>query len=208
MVKKLERFGRKNARASMNIRPTARNACGRSCRSTSRPIPNCSTARARTSAPRRTRSRSACSTCSRSIPRAAWKRTYSPTAGRRRRLDHGPGFRAADRRCGQPDRPVGIKKFVAECDDLAKKYGPQFEVPKLLRDMAARGRASMPTTIRPRRLDLPLPSHGGGARLTGRGGTPPRRSSKVSNLESATSCLLLSPSGPAATSPKDGEAMN
>ena len=28
---------------------------------------------------------------------------------------------------------------VAECDDLAKKYGPQFEVPKLLRDMAAKG---------------------------------------------------------------------
>jgi 3-hydroxyacyl-CoA dehydrogenase/enoyl-CoA hydratase/3-hydroxybutyryl-CoA epimerase len=34
---------------------------------------------------------------------------------------------------------VGIKQFVTECDDLAKKYGKQFEVPKLLRDMAARG---------------------------------------------------------------------
>ena len=34
---------------------------------------------------------------------------------------------------------VGIKTFVAECDDLAKKYGAQFEVPKLLRDMAAKG---------------------------------------------------------------------
>ena len=34
---------------------------------------------------------------------------------------------------------VGIKTFVAECDALAKKYGPQFEVPKLLRDMAAKG---------------------------------------------------------------------
>ena len=34
---------------------------------------------------------------------------------------------------------VGIKKFVAECDDFAKKYGSQFEVPKLLRDMAAKG---------------------------------------------------------------------
>ena len=34
---------------------------------------------------------------------------------------------------------VGIKTFVAECDDFAKKYGPQFEVPKLLRDMAAKG---------------------------------------------------------------------
>ena len=36
---------------------------------------------------------------------------------------------------------VGIKKFVAECDDLAKKYGPQFKVPKLLRDMAAKGQS-------------------------------------------------------------------
>ncbi len=36
---------------------------------------------------------------------------------------------------------VGIKQFVAECDDLAKKYGPQFEVPKLLRDMAAKGQS-------------------------------------------------------------------
>jgi 3-hydroxyacyl-CoA dehydrogenase/enoyl-CoA hydratase/3-hydroxybutyryl-CoA epimerase len=34
---------------------------------------------------------------------------------------------------------VGVKTFVAECDDLAKKYGKQFEVPKLLRDMAAKG---------------------------------------------------------------------
>ncbi|SJZ40487.1 3-hydroxyacyl-CoA dehydrogenase / enoyl-CoA hydratase / 3-hydroxybutyryl-CoA epimerase [Enhydrobacter aerosaccus] len=36
---------------------------------------------------------------------------------------------------------VGIKKFVAECDEFAKKYGPQFEVPKLLRDMAAKGQS-------------------------------------------------------------------
>lgn len=34
---------------------------------------------------------------------------------------------------------VGIRKFVAECDEFAKKYGKQFEVPKLLRDMAAKG---------------------------------------------------------------------
>ena len=34
---------------------------------------------------------------------------------------------------------VGIKTFVAECDEFAKKYGAQFEVPKLLRDMAAKG---------------------------------------------------------------------
>jgi 3-hydroxyacyl-CoA dehydrogenase / enoyl-CoA hydratase / 3-hydroxybutyryl-CoA epimerase len=36
---------------------------------------------------------------------------------------------------------VGVRQFVAECDDLAKKYGPQFEVPKLLRDMAAKGQS-------------------------------------------------------------------
>ena len=36
---------------------------------------------------------------------------------------------------------VGIKTFVAECDELAKKYGKQFEVPKLLRDMAAKGQS-------------------------------------------------------------------
>ncbi|WP_422036430.1 3-hydroxyacyl-CoA dehydrogenase NAD-binding domain-containing protein [Reyranella sp.] len=34
---------------------------------------------------------------------------------------------------------VGIETFVAECDAFAKKYGAQFEVPKLLRDMAAKG---------------------------------------------------------------------
>jgi 3-hydroxyacyl-CoA dehydrogenase/enoyl-CoA hydratase/3-hydroxybutyryl-CoA epimerase len=34
---------------------------------------------------------------------------------------------------------VGVKKFVSECDQLAKKYGKQFEVPKLLRKMAKNG---------------------------------------------------------------------
>ncbi len=34
---------------------------------------------------------------------------------------------------------VGVAKFVAECDSLAQKYGRQFAVPKLLRDMAAKG---------------------------------------------------------------------
>jgi 3-hydroxyacyl-CoA dehydrogenase/enoyl-CoA hydratase/3-hydroxybutyryl-CoA epimerase len=34
---------------------------------------------------------------------------------------------------------VGVKQFVAECNQLARKYGPQFKVPKLLRDMAAKG---------------------------------------------------------------------
>jgi 3-hydroxyacyl-CoA dehydrogenase/enoyl-CoA hydratase/3-hydroxybutyryl-CoA epimerase len=36
---------------------------------------------------------------------------------------------------------VGVKRFVAECDALARKYGPQFKVPKLLRDMAAKGQS-------------------------------------------------------------------
>jgi hypothetical protein len=36
---------------------------------------------------------------------------------------------------------VGVKTFVAECDAFAKKYGAQFEVPKLLRDMAAKGQS-------------------------------------------------------------------
>jgi 3-hydroxyacyl-CoA dehydrogenase / enoyl-CoA hydratase / 3-hydroxybutyryl-CoA epimerase len=34
---------------------------------------------------------------------------------------------------------VGVKTFVDECNVLARKYGPQFKVPKLLRDMAAKG---------------------------------------------------------------------
>ncbi len=34
---------------------------------------------------------------------------------------------------------VGVKQFVAECDKLAKKYGPQFKVPKMLRKMAESG---------------------------------------------------------------------
>ena len=34
---------------------------------------------------------------------------------------------------------VGVKQFVAECDALAQKFGEQFKVPKLLRDMAAKG---------------------------------------------------------------------
>jgi 3-hydroxyacyl-CoA dehydrogenase/enoyl-CoA hydratase/3-hydroxybutyryl-CoA epimerase len=34
---------------------------------------------------------------------------------------------------------VGVKTFVDECNVFARKYGPQFKVPKLLRDMAAKG---------------------------------------------------------------------
>ncbi len=34
---------------------------------------------------------------------------------------------------------IGAKKFVLRADELAKAYGPQFEVPKLLREMAKSG---------------------------------------------------------------------
>ena len=33
---------------------------------------------------------------------------------------------------------VGTDKFVTRADELAKKYGKPFEVPQLLRDMAAK----------------------------------------------------------------------
>lgn len=36
---------------------------------------------------------------------------------------------------------VGIQPFVAECDQLAQKFGARFTPPKLLRDMAAQGKA-------------------------------------------------------------------
>jgi 3-hydroxyacyl-CoA dehydrogenase/enoyl-CoA hydratase/3-hydroxybutyryl-CoA epimerase len=39
---------------------------------------------------------------------------------------------------------VGIGRFVAECDRLAQRYGKRFAPPKLLRDMAAGGRAFYP----------------------------------------------------------------
>ena len=34
---------------------------------------------------------------------------------------------------------VGLKKFNARADVLAKTYGPQFEVPKLMREMEKKG---------------------------------------------------------------------
>ena len=34
---------------------------------------------------------------------------------------------------------IGAKKFVARADALLESYGPQFEVPKLLREMAKSG---------------------------------------------------------------------
>jgi 3-hydroxyacyl-CoA dehydrogenase/enoyl-CoA hydratase/3-hydroxybutyryl-CoA epimerase len=33
---------------------------------------------------------------------------------------------------------VGVKKFVARADELAKKFGPRFAPPRLLRDVAAK----------------------------------------------------------------------
>lgn len=36
---------------------------------------------------------------------------------------------------------VGVKPFVAECDQLAQKFGTRFTPPKLLRDMADQGKA-------------------------------------------------------------------
>ena len=39
---------------------------------------------------------------------------------------------------------VGIAKFVAECEALAKKHGDRLAPPKLLRDMAARGETFYP----------------------------------------------------------------
>ncbi len=46
---------------------------------------------------------------------------------------------------GKPGGPislidmVGVAEFVKECDILKQKYGAQFDVPKLLRDMADKG---------------------------------------------------------------------
>jgi len=34
---------------------------------------------------------------------------------------------------------VGVDTFVADCDNLAQRYGPRFTPPKMLRDMAAKG---------------------------------------------------------------------
>jgi 3-hydroxyacyl-CoA dehydrogenase/enoyl-CoA hydratase/3-hydroxybutyryl-CoA epimerase len=34
---------------------------------------------------------------------------------------------------------VGIDEFVKTCDELARKHGPRFAPPQMLRDMAARG---------------------------------------------------------------------
>jgi 3-hydroxyacyl-CoA dehydrogenase/enoyl-CoA hydratase/3-hydroxybutyryl-CoA epimerase len=75
MVKKLERFGRKNGKGFYEYPADGKKRLWPELAKHFPPIPSCSTARARTSAPRRTRSRSACSTCRRSTPRAASRPT-------------------------------------------------------------------------------------------------------------------------------------
>ena len=69
---------------------------------------------------------------------------------------------------------VGIKTFVAECDELAKKYGAQFEVPKLLRDMAAKGESFYGKHHPQRRPDRSR--RHGVVGLAGRAGRPHPRS--------------------------------
>ncbi|MEM9168872.1 MAG: 3-hydroxyacyl-CoA dehydrogenase NAD-binding domain-containing protein [Pseudomonadota bacterium] len=39
---------------------------------------------------------------------------------------------------------IGVPAFLAQCEDLAEKYGKRFEPPQLLRDMAARGERFYP----------------------------------------------------------------
>ncbi|MEO0399201.1 MAG: 3-hydroxyacyl-CoA dehydrogenase NAD-binding domain-containing protein [Pseudomonadota bacterium] len=39
---------------------------------------------------------------------------------------------------------IGVPEFLAECEDLAEKYGKRFDPPQLLRDMAARGECFYP----------------------------------------------------------------
>ncbi|MEL6853061.1 MAG: hypothetical protein AAFP92_31415, partial [Bacteroidota bacterium] len=36
---------------------------------------------------------------------------------------------------------VGMDTFIAECDDFAQRFGPRFEVPQSLRDLAAAGKS-------------------------------------------------------------------
>ena len=36
---------------------------------------------------------------------------------------------------------LSIDTFIEECDDFAQGFGPMFEVPKLLRDMAKEGKS-------------------------------------------------------------------
>jgi 3-hydroxyacyl-CoA dehydrogenase/enoyl-CoA hydratase/3-hydroxybutyryl-CoA epimerase len=39
---------------------------------------------------------------------------------------------------------IGVARFVAECDRLAKAYGDRFSPPQMLRDMAAKGESFYP----------------------------------------------------------------
>jgi 3-hydroxyacyl-CoA dehydrogenase/enoyl-CoA hydratase/3-hydroxybutyryl-CoA epimerase len=51
----------------------------------------------------------------------------------------GIGFPAWTGGAAQFINSVGVAKFVARADELAKKYGERFAPPKLLRDKAAKG---------------------------------------------------------------------
>ncbi|MEM6415625.1 MAG: 3-hydroxyacyl-CoA dehydrogenase NAD-binding domain-containing protein [Pseudomonadota bacterium] len=44
---------------------------------------------------------------------------------------------------------IGLPKFLAECEDLAERYGKRFEPPQLLRDMVAKGECFYPDEKRP-----------------------------------------------------------
>ena len=43
---------------------------------------------------------------------------------------------------------VGIDAFVKTCDELARKHGPRFAPPQMLRDMAARGESFYGSTAK------------------------------------------------------------
>ena len=143
MVKKLERFGLElwqGLQPTIRLRQQGAPVAG-SCRSISRPIQKLLYGeREEPAAPRRARSKKRLlyvQSVDTALPRG---QCADRPAGRRRRLDHGSRLRAARTEWrDQPDRQrVGIKKFVAECDDLAKYgKGKQFKVPKLLRCLAA-----------------------------------------------------------------------
>jgi len=222
MVKKLERFGRQRTAKGFYEYP----ADGKKKRlwpELQKYFPADPQAalrrKARTSAPKEDENQeSACSTCSRSITRARCLEANVLTnpAGRRRRpRSWGLGFAPQTGGGGQAliDQ-VGHQEVRRRNATISpKKYGPQFEVPKLLRDMAAKGQGfygQLPSGQG--RLDLPPPSHGGGApSLRGqRGERHPDALRKFQNLEISNNLVCcFPPSGPAGhLPPKEGEAMN
>ena len=53
--------------------------------------------------------------------------------------EYAPLVNTSSDRLSDTIRGMGAKAFVALCDKLAATYGPRFEPPQLLRDMAAAG---------------------------------------------------------------------